>query len=146
MMEEGIPQFYAEIHTPDSIKLTYAPEGRCLGCNAKLSKYRNFENGDWERWCSACQRKGIYELQCESCWETFPSYGTRIICAKCLVPSVRIKRREQAVERAENAVELHARYGWSLEKIVDKFNYNSVIELERTMERFSILVQESDEY
>lgn len=144
--EDGYPGFYAEISTPEYIKLSYAPEGRCLGCDAKLSKYRKMEAGSWEQWCSLCTRKGIFPLQCDSCWETFPSYGTRIICSKCLVPAQRTKRRELAEEKAAYALDLLARYGWSEERVTKKLEYSSVLELRRVMVRLSVLVQESDDY
>lgn len=145
-LEEGWPSFYAEISTPESVRLNYAPEGKCLGCDAHLSKYRKMDSGTWEQWCALCTRKAIFPLQCESCWETFPSYGTRIICSKCLVPSQRSKRRELAEEKATHALDLLARYGWSEEKVTVKLKYSSILELRRVMARLSILVQESDDY
>ncbi len=139
---DGFQEFYAEIHTPESIRLTYAPEGNCLGCNAKLSRYRTMTGGEWDKWCSPCQLKGTFELQCESCWQTFPSFGTRTICSKCLVPSHRKQREEQAREKASEAWYLYLQ-NVSIEKIADKLEYHSVIEAQRALNRLTELMEAS---
>lgn len=136
---DGIPDFYCEIHTPDSIRQNYAPEGRCLGCDAKLSIYRTMTGGEWDRWCAPCQTLGTFPLQCQSCWETFPSYGTRTICSKCLVPAQRKKREEWAIERAEQAHSLINVWNHSIEQVAKLLKYENVLEARRAIESYLLL-------
>lgn len=139
---DGLPDFYAEIHTPAAIRDSYAPEGRCLGCDAKLSIYRTMSGGEYDKWCAPCQEKAIFPLQCTGCWETFPSFGTRTICNQCLVPAQREKRHDEAFEKASRAVDLIYRYGFSYDKTVAVLKYSSTLELKRA---FLFLQAEPDD-
>lgn len=133
--EDGIGQFYAEVHTPASVRSTYAPKGECLGCGAKLSIYRTQSYGEYDRWCAPCQISGEFLLQCSSCWEMFPSFGTREICSKCLVPAQRKIREEEAYNRAAQACDMLYRYNFSIEKTVESLKYSSPLELKRALLR-----------
>lgn len=96
MDNDGESIFYAEIHTPTSIRDNYAPEANCEACGAKLSRYRSQAYGEWEKYCAPCQRLDRHlERLCAACGVAYSNHGgDRIYCSKCIVPSVREERRK----------------------------------------------------
>lgn len=133
------PQFYAEIGPSEVVRSRYAPEAFCEECGAKLSRYRCKQWGEWETFCAPCMRQdkhlGPRKKLCTACGEMFLAFGSREVCSQCIVPSYRMQRSIDAVERARTAARMFEG-GQSLGDIATRLDYTDTGEVGRAIDKW----------